>query len=187
MAEAKIDITRRLESAGLWEEGNAWRKGEKERLKKSGMVATEANEISWQMLGEKYPAGVKAVDPVLVTAVTSPPSDPDSEVFPWGNLPETADSAEEAKWVHGNYRRVVYRSPVTGRVILRWSRALSAPPSEGAADLMSWAAENRTAFNKEVWMKFAKPEEGAASEEDIRGEKRSIAEIERILGELEGE
>ena len=91
-----------------------------------------------------------------------------------------ADFDEEVRWVHQQYILIVEETP-RGRVI-RWERATKRPPSTGACSLARWAADNRTAFYKDLLpraMAKAKDEE-----EDPRVNEEEMA-IERVVEVLE--
>jgi len=86
--------------------------------------------------------------------------------------------------VHQQYILIIEETP-RGRVI-HWERATQKPPSTGACSLARWAADNRTAFYKDLLPKaMAKPREGEGDDPElVRQERKSIAEIKRILEKM---
>ena len=75
-----------------------------------------------------------------------------------------------------------------GRVI-HWERASVKPPSTGACSLARWAAENRTAFYKDLLPRvMAKVDDGADEEEaNVRRERAALDEIDELLREMDSQ
>ena len=51
----KMEATRACQSAGTWPEARMWRIAQKKRLVKEEKMTTEdANDVSWQLMAEKF-------------------------------------------------------------------------------------------------------------------------------------
>jgi hypothetical protein len=89
------------------------------------------------------------------------------------------DFAGDAAWVYENYSRTVIQAP--GKPArCDFSRAISPPPFGGSLGLMVWAAENRTAFFKNLLPKALT----AAEDVDETVLQSSPAEEEKSLSEI---
>jgi hypothetical protein len=185
MTESKIALTERLRREGRWAEASKFKDAAVADFRANGMTRAEANEAAWTATAERFPppspeetlaesvAGTGKVSPTNVTPI------------PWHDLPTEPSFNDEVRWVHQQYIVIIEESP-RGRII-HWDRATTKPPSTGACALASWAAENRTAFYKDLLPKtMAKA--GAYQEDDerIQLEKvRSIEELERYLVQIQ--
>jgi hypothetical protein len=96
----------------------------------------------------------------------------------WENLPLSASREAEVEWVHQNFMRVV-QEIAEGRQRIRWLKARTAPPSEGAMRLMKRAASSPNTFDRDI---FFKSREGG---DDLGLVKEERAAIEEIRGMLE--
>ena len=181
MKESKYDLTVRLRKEGRWAEASLFKDNEIRRLRAEGVVIrSECNDKAWELMEEKYPPlPVAEVESEVTQAIAVDPN-------PWTDLPSDADFNEEVRWVHQQYALIVEETP-RGRVI-HWDRATKPPPSHGARSLALWAADNRnnrTAFYKDVLPKAMSAASNSGDEADsIREEKRSIAEVQRILEKM---
>ncbi|MCE5269506.1 MAG: hypothetical protein LLG00_16640 [Planctomycetaceae bacterium] len=201
MAESKIQLTDRLRREGRWTGDAEDRKNEMIRIfREAGLQKAEASEEAWRRLAEEYP-------PLPPKPKPDPEPEPDAEsdgshtaaaasvdegeavaISPlpeaWGELPESAPFEAEVEWVHQN--RVLVVEELAGkRSKLHWHRARKPAPSYGAVNLMEYAATNRKGF-MDILQKV-KPA-AAGDEENVRRERRSIAEIEDLLEKMaEGE
>lgn len=115
-----------------------------------------------------------------------PPGVPDAEALPalqvpaeWGVLPLKARWEDEIEWVHQNRSRcILIRSNGSPKVNLFVSR--NPAPSEGALGLMQMAAMDSKGFND--LLKAAKKGESGEEEGELkRAERKSVAEITRII------
>ena len=153
-----------------------------ERNKEATGGNTEATSVN------NPPASSNSVAPVVVP-VQKPNTEPQKReratfvVLPqhWGDLPDKAKFEDEIDWVYQNYVFATERKS-TG-CTMRLSRCRTPAPSMGAVALLEWAIENRTAFFKDVLPKAKKGVEDEDAD-TIRTERKSIAEIERILDQM---
>ena len=105
----------------------------------------------------------------------------------WKDLPDSADQRLDAAWALANYSECVKTYPDKPTVI-EWGRAKTAPPSPWAEAMLEAAALNRQKFLFEMVPAAMKLKGEEDDPELVREERRSIAELERILvGLLEEE
>lgn len=181
MTESRIELTERLRAEGRWAEASNFRETARADFRAKKMSRQDAVEAAWEAMAEAYPplsvAEAPANPGALEAAATHAPP------VPWPDLPTDADFGEEVRWVHQQYIRIVEEGP-RGRVI-HWDRASVKPPSTGACSLARWAAENRTAFYKDMLPRImAKVDDGAEEEANIRRERMAIEEIRGLLAEM---
>ena len=101
----------------------------------------------------------------------------------WGELPTSAKWEDEVEWVHQNYTRVITRTKTGNKINLR--DAGSPAPSHGALGLLQHGATNPHGFYRDILLK-AKGKSTAGEESDeIKQEKRSIEEIDRMLAKIQ--
>jgi len=182
MNESKIELTERLRAEGRWAEAARFKEVARADFRAKGMKRAEAVEAAWEAMAEAFqPLSVAEgpADPDVPEAAAT-----DAAPIPWRDLPTVADFADEVRWVHQQYIRIVEEAP-RGRVI-HWDRASVKPPSTGACSLARWAAENRTAFYKDMLPKImAKVDDQAEKEEaNVRRERMQIDEIRGVLREM---
>jgi hypothetical protein len=144
--------------------------------------------MAWKAMAEKYPALpeeelvhrrlVRECAPLELALVSSSFKRPAS----WGVLPATAELPDEVDWVYQNYELVVEETSRGHRVDL--ARARCAPPSEGTMLLFRLALQNLNGFVRDVVQKVKKVGESAEDEEYVKKERKSIAEIERVLDQM---
>lgn len=181
MQESRIAATKRLQAAGLWEEASQYRDKVRQESRAGGATRAEANERAWEAMAEKYPPNPDPQEPADCHSEAEPA---EAEVYP-AEVGAGADFTADVSWVYGNFQRVVITSP--GKPArCDFSRATTPPPSSGAVGLMHWAADNRTAFFKDLVPKIVKTDD-ADDEDMIRRERKSIAEIGRILDDMNQE
>jgi hypothetical protein len=189
MNESKIELVERLRHEGRWEEASKFKDTALADFRAKGMTRQEAADAAWDATAEAYPPlsvtgelTARAPDaPEPTTATTAAPP------IPWTDLPTYADFDAEVRWVHQQFILIVEETP-RGRVI-HWDRATERPPSTGACSLARWAADNRTAFYKDVLPKAtAKPHEPTGDEptpEEIREAEGQAADWGRLARELQ--
>jgi hypothetical protein len=184
--ESKIVVTERLRREGRWAEASKFKDAAAADFRSSGMSRTEANEAAWNATAEKFPPSSperaeRGGGPQDDVSAVSPP-------IPWGDLPTEAHFDDEVRWVHQQYILIVEDSP-SGRII-HWDRATTEPPSTGACSLALWAADNRTAFYKDLLPKtIAKAGGGSRelAEQIAEEEERGISDVEALLKQVEDE
>ncbi len=96
----------------------------------------------------------------------------------WGDLPPTAPREVEAEWVHGNYVLVVVED-TRGGVRYLWD-AGTKPPSWGAVRYMMRAGSGQNTWDRDIFSKSVG--DGEEEAEKVRGERKAVVEIERVLG-----
>lgn len=102
----------------------------------------------------------------------------------WGELPLTAPLEVEVQWVHTNGQRCISYTH-EGRERINLFAARNPAPSEGAIRLMFRAASDPKSFDD--LFKSVKKGESEDGSEKTRTERRSIAEVEKVLEKyLEG-
>jgi hypothetical protein len=173
---SKTETMERLRSDGRWSEASLWKDAKVKELRESGMKRTDATEEAWRLLEIEYPP--LAIEPAGVTGrVVGTTALP----IGWGDLSESAPFATEVEWVHQN-RVLVVEEKAAGRCVLHWERARQPAPSYGAVNLMEFAATNRKGFMD--ILQRVKPE-GSGDEENVKRERKTLAEIEDLLGRMQ--
>ena len=181
MKESKIDLTERLRREGRWSEASKFKDAKLAEFRANGMKRTEAAEAAWTAIADAYPP-LAAAEPVAKTPEAKPT---DAPPIPWSDLPTEANFDDEVLWVHQQYILIVEETP-RGRII-HWDRATTEPPSTGACSLARWAAENRTAFYKDLLPKTMARSDGprAADENTVEAQDPGLKEVEAMLKQLE--
>ena len=182
MNESKIELTERLRREGRWPEASLFKDRLKAKLRSDGMTKTDAGEEAWRRMAAQYPplANIGEAVPEAPDATIGEPSpaprprgtEPDIDIDALleriGDR-QPPDLVRDTLWVYENLpnRRV---KPADA-------------PSCGAWALLEWARQYRNRFFEQVLPKamLNKPSE---DEENVRQEKKSIAEMERILEKL---
>lgn len=186
--ESKAGITNRLRREKRDAEGEMFRdaclrelraeaktKAGRERLK--GM---DLKEMAWDAMELAYPP----LKPVVVEREEVELVQPGEDVSvgiptDWGEVLENADPQVEMRWVAANVWFCRVRS-AGGEDGVDLGRASSPAPSRVAIGMLAAAASNPNKFFLEVYPKFVEPEDGG-EEEELKGEGRSIREIEKVL------
>jgi hypothetical protein len=178
MLESKVEITKRLQTEGRWDEASRYRDEVRQKFRTEDATRAEANERAWEAMAEKYPPNRDLQEPVDGHREGEPG---ETNAFP-ADVGAGADFSADVQWVYANFTRVVVCGP--GKPSrCEFSRATTPPPSSGAVGLMEWAADNRTGFFKDLLPKIVNTDE---ADEDVlvRQEKKSIAEIRSILNRM---
>jgi hypothetical protein len=182
MLESKIVLTERLRREGRWGEASKFKENTVNELRAGGMKRAEAVEEAWSSMADAFPPLLGGKQPVDT-------GDPAKELptsagpIPWCDLPTEGNFDDEVRWVHQQYILIVEDSSC-GRVI-QWDRATTKPPSIGACSLARWAAENRTAFYKDLLPKtIARSDGQRRSEEDIV-EDPDLEDVEEMLQQMQ--
>ena len=180
MTESKIELTERLRREGRWAEASRLKDTALADFRAKGMKRDEAAEAAWAAMAEAYPPLPVAEGPVDPAAGTPAAMTTDAPPIPWSDLPTEGDFDEEVRWVHQQYILIVEESP-RGRVI-HWERATKKPPSTGACSLARWAADNRTAFYKDLLPRtMSKASPNQEEEANLREAEMRAEEIEAVL------
>jgi hypothetical protein len=179
MKESKMALTDRLRKEGRWEEASLFKDEviKKLRLEKTYKTKFEAAEDAWEQMEAKYPPlpETEIAKEEKATVSISP--------IPWQDLPTKAEFSKEVEWVHQQFVLIVEETP-RGRKIL-WDNASEPPPSTGACSMALWAADNRTAFYKDILPKAMTSATPGGDEDGlVREEKKSIAEVQRIIEKM---
>jgi hypothetical protein len=177
--ESKIELTERLRREGRWEEASRFKDETFKKLRSEGMTKADAKEESWRRMAAKYPP-LDSIDESVTEAPNATIGEPLPAQEPRGTEHDididalldrigdgrSSDLVRDTLWVYENLanRRI----------------KASDAPSCGAWALLEWARQYRNRFFEQVLPKamLNKPPE---NEENIRKEKKSIAEIEDIL------
>ena len=199
LTEPKIVIQRRLEMQGLWEEANALRKQAiKDICKRDGTrpahgVGTpEQQDEAWEIIAAKYspeslaPATPPPGEPVVAAAAPPPPPppEPEPELPPAPqDLPDSTDVSEDILWVYNNYMTCVVERPGRSTVIY-WDRVQV--PNKGCRSMLEAITLNKHKFLfdlvPQAMQAKLKAEKGEEQDPElVRAERRSIAEIERVM------
>ncbi|MGA2035587.1 MAG: hypothetical protein ABSG68_25340 [Thermoguttaceae bacterium] len=180
MTESKIELTERLRREGRWAEASRLKDTALADFRAKGMKRDEAAEAAWAAMAEAYPPLPVAEGPADPAAGAPEAMTTDAPPIPWSDLPTEGDFDEEVRWVHQQYILIIEETP-HGRVI-HWERARKKPPSTGACSLARWAADNRTAFYKDLLPKtMAKPSLNQEEEANLREAEMRAEEIEAVL------
>jgi len=198
MTESKIELTERLRREGRWAEASKFKDTALKEFRAKGMKRTEAAEAAWGAMATAFPPLPPIEPPPILppTVASKPPSALEEAascqtghaagftMIPaaWGTIPDSAPLDAEVDWVHQNRVLVVEERP-GGSVRLHWDRARKPAPSFGAINLMEFAATNRKGFMD--ILQRVKPDGGEA--EIVQREKKSVAEIRKILQQMNAE
>ncbi len=182
MNESKIELTERLRREGRWSEASQFKDETLKKLRSDGMTRADAAEEAWQRMAAQYPP--------LANIGESAPEVPDATAGePWpAQRPRSTEHEEHDIDIDALLDRIGDGRPSDLVRDTLWAyenlanRRIKASdaPSFGAWSLLEWARQYRNRFFEQVLPKamLSKPPE---DEENIREEKKSIAEIERVL------
>jgi hypothetical protein len=180
MTESKIELTERLRREGRWAEASRFKDVALKDFRDKGMKRDEAANAAWAAMAEAYPPLPVAEGPADPAAGTPAAMTTDAPPIHWSDLPTEGDFDEEVRWVHQQYILIIEETP-RGRVI-HWERATKKPPSTGACSLARWAADNRTAFYKDLLPRtMAKASPNQEEEANLREAEMRAEEIEAVL------
>ena len=185
MTESKIELTERLRREGRWAEASKLKDEAIKEAKKAGMKSDEASSgRGWEAMekGIRRCRLQQSRNTAMMRqkrrqrGVLSVPLRCRSP----GRLPDSAPLDVEVEWVHQN-RVLAVEERASGKSLLHWERARKPAPGYGAVNLMEFAATNRKGF-MDILQRVKPGENG--DEENVRREKKSIAEIRGILEQL---
>ena len=176
MTESKIELTERLRREGRWSEASLFKDETLRKLRSDGMTKADAGEEAWRRMAAKFPpladTGKPTPDaPDAAGAESLPPqrpggTEPDIEAM----LDETDDGlpvdlVQDVLWCYSNMNRRVGPEDA---------------PSGGAWGLLCWSRKYQIKFYEALLPK-ALANRPPQDEENIRAEKKSIAEVRGIL------
>jgi hypothetical protein len=110
----------------------------------------------------------------------------DANGFPkaWGDVPSSAPISADIEWASGNRSLIVEKR--NGKAsVFHWERAATPPPSTFATDLIEYSDTNRKGF-MDLVLKVKTATDDESEVDGMRRERKSLAEIENILVQLEG-
>lgn len=183
MNESKIELTERLRREGRWPEASRFKDEALRKLRSDGMTKADAAEEAWRRMAAQYPpsANIGESAPEAPGATAGEPwpaqrprvmeHDIDIEALldRIGDDRQPPDLARDTLWVYQNLEN-------------RRAKPENAP-SLGAWSLLLWARQYRNRFFEQVLPK-AMLNAPSEDEENIRQERKSIAEIQGILGKF---
>ena len=199
--ETRAQLTDRWRREGREAEVSKFREAIREECKKQGLKRQQANDHAWKEAARNFPP-IPPPEPATPAAVDIPVADavvvdaderePGSQSAPrgkvagleripesWGELPASATLSAELGWVQSNRLWIVSESSSGARVDL--SKAREPAPSRAALAWLETSVRNYAKFT-DVLAKIAS---GATDEqEDVRRERTSLAEIERLLAQM---
>lgn len=187
MSESKIVLTERLRKEGRWDEASKFKDKAIADFRADGMRRSEAAAAAWTAVAEAFPpqlgegrvSGQNGAGEALEATCMHP--------IPWNDLPAEADFEDEVRWVHQQYVVIVQDSQQGPQI--HWDRATAKAPSTGACSLALWAAENRTAFYKDLLPKTMARSEGPrlSDENTMEVQDPGLKDVEAMLKQLEDE
>ncbi|MCK9570881.1 hypothetical protein M0R72_18165 [Candidatus Pacearchaeota archaeon] len=179
MQVSKLALTNRLQREGRWEEASKRKDDLIREFRKSGLTGLEAKDNAWDQLEEEYPPAPELEVSKKDVVIVNGPSDL------WPDLPDNADWRDEIIWVHNQYINIVEET--SRGTVVHEDRATQKPPSNGARSLARFAANNRAAFYKDLWPKASIAGSNSGDDDElVREEKRSMAEVTKILEKIGG-
>ena len=167
MNQSKLELTKRLEREGRWEEASQWKDSRIKYHRSKGNKRPEAQALAWEEMEAKYPP-VEVPEEVLSAPGFSP------EVL--ASLPPGSFRTfmEDAEWVYANLESGCIN--------------VAEPPSTGAVALLTWARTNRDAFYSKILPRgLEQIEQQREKDEKTRKEELQYNEdAEEVLRMLKG-
>lgn len=183
MDESKIELTERLRREGRWGEASRFKDEALRKLRSDGMTKADAAEEAWRRMAAQYPP--------LANIGESAPEAPDAtagEPWPAQRPRGTEHDTEHDIDIDALLDRIGDGRPSDLVQDTLWAyehlanRRIKASdaPSCGAWALLEWARQYRNRFFEMVLPRAmaARPPE---ADENVRKEKKSIAEIRGVL------
>lgn len=184
MLESKIALTERLRREGRWDEASKFKDNAINGFRTDGMKRGDAAEAAWAAMADAFPPMSVGERPIETRNGTLDSSAAESGPIPWNDLPTQANFDEEVRWVHQQYILIIEDS--SQGVVIHWDRATTDAPSTGACSLARWAAENRTAFYKDLLPKTMARSNGLGDTENtVKVQDPGLREIKAMLKQLE--
>ncbi len=166
MTESKIELTERLRRENRWGEATRFKDTAVKDFRDKGMKRPEAAEAAWEAMAKAFP-------PLAVPAATDAPGGPDEddELIDVDALvaKQPHDFARDVQWV---YAHLADRNVKPEDA-----------PTAGAWSLLIWARQYKNRFFEQVLPKAQS--DTSNEEEQVKAEKKSIAEIRGIIQQME--
>ena len=154
-AESRLILTERLKREGRWEEASLWKDGEIKRQREyCHRTKLDAGERAWAAMAEKFPPLPEPKEPDIGIMLESAEGD---------QMP--ADLIGDILWCYSNMNRKVTPQDA---------------PTGGAWGLLQWARKYQIKFYETLVPK-ALANRPPADEENQRAERKSVAEIRKII------
>lgn len=132
-AESKIEITRRLQASGLWDQVSVYRTERRIRYRDVGLTKKEAKEKSWADMQSKYPPpGVEPVEPPDIEMPEPVLPEPEDDIVHIAATLGSMDVARDVEWAYNNLNDQRVRADQA--------------PSGGAWSMLLYAREARHKF-----------------------------------------
>jgi hypothetical protein len=167
----KLSLMNRLRGEGRWAEAESFKDATLTEFKAAGRK--DAAEAAWEATAAKYPPLTNAGEPAAEAPAAVADKGP-----PWKDLPDSTDIDDDRRWAY-NWASVCIDRTATGVNKINWHLA-TRPPSKGALLQMMAAASSPQTFIEAV-NKTLGAKQGEEDEENQRREKKSIAEIRKVL------
>ena len=162
--ESKIQITDRLRDMNLWDQASRERDELRKELRDQGMTRRDANERSWELIAERYPAD----DPSTHDYTLS------SEIDSSMEIPENSrpDLIRDILWV---YEHLGMKD-----------NNIDSAPSHGALGLLQWARSSPSRFFEKMLYKAidAKHQDSVRQNDRKNQIAMDLEDAERILSGL---
>ncbi|MCC6126017.1 MAG: hypothetical protein IT426_13715 [Pirellulales bacterium] len=179
MNESKINLTTRLRREGRWAEASKFKDETLKKLRGEGVKRAEAGEKAWERMAAMYPPLAPNVEAAPETALAMP------------EKPLTAQSSSgiESNEIDALLDRIGDGRPSDLVQDTLWTYEnlansrikASDAPSVGSWGLLLWARQYRNRFFEQVLPKAMTNKPPPEEEENGRRERRSVAEMERVL------
>lgn len=166
---------------GNWPEVEAFKNQAIREARASGLHTDEARNAGWAKVVERFPLPAPPPDPV---PSLDAPQVPDADLLipeSWADLPKAVTAADikaELLWAHANERNIEQRPGKTS--LIYWGRC-SDPPTCSAQSVLEFADTNHAKFMEQIFRLTVDEDPDKDDAELVREEKKSIAEVQRLL------
>ena len=201
MNESKLELTKRLQREGRWSEASLFKDVALKDFRAQGMKRAEASDAAWEAMAAAFPPPPLPEQSPEPTPATEPPVEPSAKLLdPKPDEPFQAAASPRGQNGHGvavapeedfdvdalleregNQQPDLVRDTLWAYQHLANRKAKPEDaPSLGAWSLLQWARKYQNRFFEQV-LPLAMKNKPAEDEENIRGERKSIDQIRRIL------
>jgi hypothetical protein len=196
MNESKIELTKRLQREGRWDEASSFKDESIRKFRNKGMTKAEAGEEAWEAMATRYPPLPPAEHPPESAAKAPEAKPSEIPVAPASGRGEnghgTPVAPDDDFDVDALLERTGDQQPDLVRDVL-WAyqhleNRKAKPddaPSPGAWSMLKWGRQYRNRFFEQVLPK-AMSNKLPEDEANERGERLAIAEIEKMLAGVRG-